>query len=625
MDKSICEIVRKNENDYISVRTNLSKYVQFSMYETIEKIDAYLNSKHVSGETDSLGRDKPFFNIVTAAVNIWYRATDLDRKDIQIKPTKSTDILEAFLATIHLQDWMRRENFGVFLNDWGIALARYGSSVIKFVEQGGKLHIIVTPWNRLIVDTVDFDNNVRIEILWLTPAQLKQRAGYDQEQVDSLINAIQARQTIGRQKKDTKNNYIKLYEVHGLLPLNLLTGKDKDKTEYVQQMHVVSFVGGKAKGSYDDYTLIKGKEAKDPYMITHLIPEDGRSLAIGAVEHLFEAQWMTNHTAKSIKDQLDLASKLIFQTADGNFVGQNALSSIENGDILIHSPNNPLTQVQNNSHDITSLQSFGTQWQNLAKEITSTPDAISGNNLPSGTAYKQAAMVNQEAHSLFEIMTQNKGLAVEQMLRDFILPYIKKQMNHSKEISTTLSGFNLQQIDMAYVNAEAIRRSNKKIADQIFNGIVAQPTDMDAEKQGVQGELASQGNTRFFKPSDVSDKTWAELLANLEWDVECDITGEASDKAATMTTLSTVLQTIASNPSVLSDPNAKLIFNKILEATGSVSPLELSGQAPQQQGPVQKPPIETINFKDAPPDVRVQMAKQAGITMQPQAAPSGGT
>ena len=139
-EESVCEIVRNRETNYVNGMTTISKYVQFSMYENIEKIEAYVNSKHISGETDAMGREKPFFNIVTAARNIWYRATDIDRKNIRIKATKKTDILGAFLASIHLQDWMKRDAFGVFLNTWGMALATYGSSVVKFIEAGGDLN-----------------------------------------------------------------------------------------------------------------------------------------------------------------------------------------------------------------------------------------------------------------------------------------------------------------------------------------------------------------------------------------------------------------------------------------------------------------------------------------------------
>jgi hypothetical protein len=51
---------------------------------------------------------------------------------------------------------------------------------------------------------------------------------------------------------------------------------------------------------------LRARERKDPYMITHLIEEDGRTLSIGAVEYLFDAQWMQNHTVKNMKDLLDL-------------------------------------------------------------------------------------------------------------------------------------------------------------------------------------------------------------------------------------------------------------------------------------------------------------------------------
>ena len=70
------------------------------MYEDLERIEAYLNSKHISGDTDSMGRPKPFFNIVTAAVSIGYRATDIDRKNISVRATKMGQTAIAFIATI---------------------------------------------------------------------------------------------------------------------------------------------------------------------------------------------------------------------------------------------------------------------------------------------------------------------------------------------------------------------------------------------------------------------------------------------------------------------------------------------------------------------------------------------
>lgn len=572
----IAEFVRKAQNDYVTGTTTISKYVEFSQYENIEKIDAYLNSKHTSGEQDNQGRDKPFFNIVTAAVNIWYRATDIDRKHIRIKANKLSQHLAAFVATIHLQEWMRKTGFGTFLNDWGRALARYGSSVLKFVEKDGKLIPAVIPWNRLVTDTVDFENNPKIEILWVTPAQLLKNKSYNQEMVEKLLDAVESRQTLDKQKKDNRSEYLELYEVHGEMPLSYLTGKRRDEDEYVQQMHVVSFLAKRDNATeYDDFTLYKGREGQDPYMITHLIKEDGRAQAIGAVEHLFEPQWMTNHTMKNTKDYLDIASKLIMQTSDGNFVGQNVLNAIENGDILIHGINQPLTLVNTTKSDITQLQAFGQQWQVLSKEIVATPESLSG-GVTKDMAWRAIEAQRQEAHSLFELMTENKGLHIEDMMRKFVLPHLKKQMDTTDELTATLDAQYLHEFDSKYVPNEAIRRNNDRIKQQILSGQVADNTNPTSLEPDINKELANFGQQRFIKPSDLDNVTWKETLKDLEWDVEVEVTDETVDKQAVMTTLTTVLQTLATNPMVLQDPNMKMVFNRILEETGAISTLELS-------------------------------------------------
>lgn len=590
--QSLTQLVKERENTYIHGYANISQYVNYSQYETISTIEAYLNSKHISGSTDALGREKPFFNIVTAVSNIWMRATDIDRKNIRFRATKQKEIIPVFLANCILQNWMREVNFGSFLNDWGRTLARYGSAVTKFVEKDGLLDMNVVSWNKLITDQIDFEGNVKIFKFYLTPAQLRLNPTYNQEVVKDLLDTVQTRETLGNQTIDTLSDYIELYEVQGNLPLSMLTDKDKDDETYVDQLHIISF-----SGKSQDFTLYKGKIKKQQYHKADLIREDGRALGIGAVEHLFQAQWMTNHSVKLYKDQMELVSKVIYQTADKNYAGRNALTAIENGDIMIHDVNSPLTQVNNTGHDLTSITNFMTQWQNQAKEITSTPDAISGATMPSGTAYRQVAILNQESHSLFELMTENKGLALEAMFREWIIPYIRKQLNNKEEIAVVLDDAGVKQLDTWYITGVANKKVNQIIIDKALEGEMVTPQeqgDMVAdEATQIQTELQKLGNQRFIKPSEIDDKTWKDIL-DINWDsVEVEITNEQSDKEAVMTTLTTVMQTVAQNPAVLQDPNMKLLFNKILEMTGQVSTIELSTQMPQaqpQQLPVEQAP-----------------------------------
>lgn len=578
--QSIQNIVREAERNYTQGTSKLGKYVDWSMYDTIETIDAYLNSKHISGSKDALGRDKPFFNIVTASANIWYRATDLDRKNIRIMPDSVTSIPLAFLGTVILQQWMDKNRFGVFLNEWGRALARYASVVVKFVEQNGELKPSVIPWNRFIADPVDFNAIPHIEKFYKTPEQLMQMEGYDKDVVKSLITAHTTRKTLEGFEQDSYSNFIEIYEVHGNLDTRHLE-KDPDwnlDPKFTQQMHVISYVESN-KGEYEDFCLYKGREKKDPYMLTHLIKEDGRTLSIGAVEYLFDAQWMQNHSIKQWKDQVDLASKLIFQTADKNFLNKNVLSAIQNGDIMIHEANQPLTLINNQGHDITSIQAFMSQWRILNQEITSTPDAIRGNSQPSGTAYRSVAIQQQEANSLFELMTENKGLALEDMLREFVIPYLKTKLNTKDEVMAVLDDNGIAEIDSMYIPREAVSRYMNKAIETILQDGVPSPYQADIEEQQVREEFNSLGNKRSFTPGEIS---WKEALSDLKWEnVKVEITNENKDKEAVMTSLTNIFQTLAQTDTT----KANLVLSKILTETGTVSPFELSSTAsPPQNG-----------------------------------------
>lgn len=577
--QSLHSLIRDAQDNYVSGKTTIGKYVEWSMHDTIETIDAYLNSKHTSGSQDSLGREKPFFNIITAAVNIWYRATDIDRKNIRILPDKAGNTAAAFIGTVLLQDWMKKARFGTFLNSWGITLARYGSAVVKFVEKEGELSASVIPWNRMIVDPVDFEALPRIEKFYKTPAQLRRMKNYDQDAIDSLVKAQTTRKTQDGQNKDNQSDFIELYEVHGQLDSRLLKDEPKDIDEkdidYVQQMHVISFVKGQ-DGEYEDFTLYKGREAKDPYMLTHLIEVDGRTLSIGAGEYLIDPQWMLNHSMKNMKDTLDIASKIGFQTSDANYTQRNVLTSFESGDVFVHKPNEPLTQINNGKSDIVALQNFAVAWQNLAGEITSTPDALRGTTLPSGTPYSLGAYLGGQAGGLFEQMIENKGNHLEDMMREFILPFLKKQMDSKEEVVAILEDHEIAEIDAMFVPKQAVKQFNERTLETILQGGIPSPFAQQEEEQSVRKSLAPLGNKRFFKPDELGEKSWKESLKDFEMKAVVEITNENTDKQAVLTTLSTVLQSIAGNPAILQDPNARMIFNAILKETAVISPIQFS-------------------------------------------------
>jgi hypothetical protein len=98
--------------------------------------------------------------------------------------------------------------------------------------------------------------------------------------------------------------------------------------------------------------------------------------------------------------------------------------------------------------------------------------------------------------------------------------------------------------------------------------------------------MGPMGNRRFL-----AQAMWIgqEAFKDFEWEAEVGVTNESADKQVVLTSLTTLLQSIATNPAILQDPNARLVFNKILSYTGVVSPVELSIPA-SQPAPQPTPP-----------------------------------
>ena len=602
MKESIHEIIRHAEDNYNNGYIQKSDHVIFYPKKDINRIAAYVDSKFIDGDIDEFGREKPFFQTGIAKRNITYRATDIDSKNIRTKVTKLKQTLLGLLAKAHLQNWIKESNFGQFLNDWGLVLATYNSAISKHVEKEGELISKVVPWGTIICDFVDFENNPKIEKLWFTPAQLRQNENYDQDMVELLIQAKTTRKGFSGRQIDQKADYIEVYEVHGELPLSCLTDKDEDDTTYQQQMHIVSYNKSKGRGNYEDYTLFSGREKQDPYMLASLIPsEDGSVSLSGSIKNNFDSQWMINDTFKKVKDYLELALKMFFQTSDGDFQGKNTMTNADQGDIFTYKQNQPLTQL-NNRADINPGMAFINQWENQGNQNAGISEVMAGENPPSGTAWRQVQALLQESHSLFNLMRQNKGLAITQILNKFVAPYIQKKMDTTEEIMATLESYDIRQIDRAFIPNEAIRVANAQIKNDILNGKITQAPDLSAIESRIQNQLSIQGNKRFIKPSEISTTKWKDVFKNFSFIFECDPTEEFEDKQSALATYDTILKFLLGLQGRPMTTDEKTVFNKLIELTGNISPLELgndsaSPQMPQQTMSQQIPQLATNMVK----------------------------
>ena len=604
---TIYDFISEARNRYRSDHIEVAEGYDFNQYETLNLIELYSNSRFSTGQKDSLGRDKPFYNITKFRVNVATRATDLDTKDVQIQSEGVGGYAQSFLLTLYNRNWMKKAQFGVFLNRMTHTRAKTGGVLVKKTEIGSDLDIHVVPWRDVICDQSNIKDGPKIERHYYTPAELKEigaRAGW--ENIDEAIETAKKSHDTNISGEtgpdtDTLGAFIEVFEVHGVLPNACLldddeTPEEEDLETYSRQMHVIVLddSGTEDKDEGEGVTLYKGKEAKDPYKYLAWEEVSGRGLGVGVVEDLFESQVWTNYTVKQKKDMLDLASKIIFHTTDGSVAAKNILTDIENGTVVTTKDNTSLTQVNNVPASMPAFSEVLKEWDIQAERVSSTPAAMTGEEMPSGTPFRLAALQNQESGSMFVYRQQEAGLFIQEIYQDWVLPYLVKRIKKEAELVAELTPEELEIVSEAIADYEAAAA----IKERILSGELVTPEDLEAARTEEREKSLSSGNRRAFKiPKD--------FFSEEDFNVDVITTGEQKNKAVVLETLFNIFSVVAKNPQALLDPTLARLFNQIVETAG-VSPLMI------RPGKVQ-PQAQLAPAQSTPPEMPTSIAPQQAV------------
>lgn len=585
--KSIYEFVAKQRDSYRSDTIEITDGYEFSQYETLRTIELYDNDRFLTGNLDELEREKPFYNIVSFRKNVATRATDLDTKDVQIQSERvtKTSYAETFLLNLKSRNWMKQAGFASFLNRMGQTRCKYGGVMVKKTEVDGELQIHVVPWLNLVTDQIDIRKGVKIERHYYTPADLKTDAPKNWENIDDAISTARKSREAQAANPDSKENetpgaYIEVFEVHGVLPKSYRTPEESSE-EYERVMFAV-VLDESNKESIGGVTLYSGIEDEDPYKYLPYEEVDGRGLGKGVIESLFEAQVWVNYSEKQKKDMLDLAGKIIFQTTDGNLAAKNVLTDIENGQIITNTANTTLSRVDNTAFSFQAFQALVSDWDKQAERVSSTFNAITGETMPSGTPYRQTAILNQEAGSLFEYRREEAGIFIREIFLEWVLPFLVKQLKQDKELTATLGDEELEIVSDAVAHQEA----DKFAKEKILAGDTVTAEEKDAVFAAVK-DMSMKLRRRSFDRFDKLFKDWFGT-------VDVITTGEQKNKAAMLETMNNVIAFVMKMQMpdgrnlALEDGPMRRLFLQLMEMAG-VSPVLLGGaQAP---APVQ-PPVE---------------------------------
>ena len=567
----IFDYIKAEETRYESIPIEVTDGWDWGMRDHVVRSKLYLNSRYKDGDDGDL-----FFNITLAKKNLQKRATDIDVKDIILYSDSAKDQYKSFVATKFHQRWARMADMGTVFNEAGESYNSFGGALIKTVKSPeGNVPEVIDLETIAFCDQTDMLGGPICIRKYMTPAELlEMKDVWNDEAIDDAITFSKPMQKNTKHGLDnaTPGQYVKVYDVHGVLAEAYLTGESEDEDKYTRQTHIVAEYNTE-EGEKKGITLFEGHRKESPYDVLLRDPIKGRALGRGTVEELFQEQVWTNYSMEAQKDILDQASVMLFQTADQRFSDRNILRPTENGQVLVTEQNMPLTQVNNSPANVVAFEQNMALWTDNAKDKAGAFEAISGEAPKSGTPFSSLALQNEEAHSLHRQRMEEIGLFWRKYYSKRVLPDLQKHMNNTEEFNAVLTREEIERVDKARSEemGEAVEN------EIVLNGGIVEPGMKEFAQDQVLKELEKTGDKRFFTLE-------KDFFKDVPIDVDVIITGEQRNNALVANKLSALFAQVAGNPQILQDPTMAALFNDILENSG-VSPLSygLTSQRRQQQ------------------------------------------
>lgn len=571
-----------NIKDSYSESVQILDGLTFSHQDTLKRIEFYSNDKYLTGDKDALGQQKPFYNVSNYRVTVAKIATDIDVKDIRFEPDSLKFSVQAMLYNHELYKYLKDSNFSETLNEMGKTRPKYGGLLVKKHEysedDGDQLDIDVVDWKNVVVDPVSVIDNCIIEKHWMSAADFSKKA-------DVWDNVEEVLKQYKRANKG-KDSKIEICEVHGEFPESMYPGNENGSEYlYKRMMFIYAEVGSKK------FLLTYEYEDESPYKYLPWERIPGRGLGRGIVEEGFEAQVWINDSMISIKNAMNLSGKVVLST-DSQKVSGNAITGIDNGHIFQLEPGRSITSVNLSATNLPEFQNIIELWNNQFDKSASTFAANTGEAPTAGTPYSQTALLNQVANSPFEYQREVWGIFLNEILNEWIKPFLKKQIMKPHYLLSEFDDEELAVID----NSVADFQVGNLLKERIMQGKGMTAEEYVTAKDSVKQALSSLGKKREI----VIPRGYLDIEGN----ISANITGELKNKAAMLQSLDSIMKNIIAtfNPNTgeytaLTDPTLSKIFGQIIELSGV--PLSFgqfkstlkSGQtadvsAVQQQAPV---------------------------------------
>lgn len=552
----ILKQIQKETEEFTDQSIEIVRGFTFNQADTIRRIYHYYNSNYESGDTDSQGNKKYFYNISRNPCNVATKAVDFDTKNINIQTAPGGIPERTWYMERDLKFWMKDQNLGRVLNRLFFELPIFGSVVLKVIN--GKPYFV--DLRNFIVEQSADDlgkANYIIEVHNYTPVEFRKIGKKKKwDKIDETITSF----------REMDEPYIKVYERYG----EAEKMDEEENKSYPFKRIILADVG---KDIYDERTkettphsgiILAEEEIEEiPYWEFHWEKMPGRWLGIGRVEIIFDPQIRVNEISNQQVKSSYWSTLRLWQTRDEG-INRNLLTDVVDGEIL--NTEEPLNQVDMADRNLAAYNQEINRWLSNRDEVTIAYDVLRGERLPAGTPLGSARLAAGMAGAYFGQIQENIALDVKEFLYKVIIPQFQKE--NSQEHILRIAGEDLDKLNNLLINTKI----NKKQIDFVKkNGKLPDKRFVDLQK-AIIGERVKQNKEQFVGVS-------KDFYKNLKYKIDIIITGEALDTRIRAMSLFAALQAVSADPTLLTDPVKKKLFYRYLEQ-GGISPVDIEPEMP---------------------------------------------
>lgn len=613
-EQTIYEYIRSQESSFETEEVKVGDNWNWSFRNHVQLIFHLKNGVFFTGANDWM---RAFKNIMEPVLNLSFWTEDLEVKDVVFHILGEEGRAKSFLIKkYHDEVFAKKYNLDSLFDEITESDLTYGGVLVQKTDnplpEVLKLkRIAFCDQTNVLGGALGFKYN-------FSPSALKKMSasGWGDEKngatisIEDLIDLAGDTKTpagmVGKSNKvPTKS--IEVYIVRGDMPEDFLYD-DGELEQYCEQLHVVAFYTGKDDKKTGVTLYRKDADPEDLKFFTSQEVED-RGLGRGVGESLLHPQIWTNYLTIHKTNMLGAASKIPLYTDDPAYTERNKIQDMENLEITVVSSESKhgIKQVPTVAPaNLQVMEAAIVEWHEQAQYAGAAFDPQMGKESPSGTTFRGQNQVIQQGRGIHDRRRGQRAKFIEEIYRDWIIPYIKREIVKGQKFLSSISLDDLEWITQQLV----VNHTNRMVKEKILSGEAVLPDEVAAYQKQLVTQMQSKGNRHTLE-------ILKDEMKEVDLEIGIDIAGKQKDLVGMVDNLTSVFKTILANPYILKAPPIQKLFNKIIEASG-LDPIDLSG--------LDIPPMparrltESVDYKDLvtpPNEAQQKMLSLAGIDVQP--------